>query len=180
MREQVASSGLAPGFLVRPGAGAKRVSETMRVMFLGPDEAAASSLTLAVRARWAGVSVLPAPADFASALDAMVAEDLDLVVLTGDMPGSPILTAIEEIRRVSSVALIVVTRSPSQERLVEALDAGADDYIRFPSSMLESMVRAVAVTRRARMGAGRLAGQGSLSHDAVTPRPVSTRPVSAR
>src|SRR2546430_14335073 len=58
----------------------------------------------------------------------------DLVLLDLNMPGMSGLEACRSIRDTSDVPIIVLTVRREEEEKVEALDAGADDYVTKPFS----------------------------------------------
>jgi len=74
----------------------------------------------------------------------------DLVVLDLRLPGIDGLDVLREIRRSSSVYVIVLTaRSEETDKLI-GLELGADDYITKPFSPRELVARVRAVLRRSR------------------------------
>ena len=76
----------------------------------------------------------------------------DLVVLDLRLPGIGGLDVLREIRRTSSVYVIVLTaRSEEADKLI-GLELGADDYITKPFSPRELVARVRAVLRRKRDG----------------------------
>lgn len=74
----------------------------------------------------------------------------DLVLLDINMPG---INGIEACRRIRAEApntgIIMITVRDSEEDTVQALEAGADDYVTKPFRMRELLARLTAVTRRA-------------------------------
>jgi len=94
-----------------------------------------------------GYEVITA-SDGKSALDAAISTHPDLIVLDLGMPGLGGIDVIEAVRGWSQVPILVVSgRSESWEK-VEALDAGADDYVTKPFSADELLARIRALTRR--------------------------------
>jgi two-component system KDP operon response regulator KdpE len=86
--------------------------------------------------------------DGAAALDAAIRIHPDLVVLDLGMPGLTGLEVIEALRGWTVVPILVVSgRSESWDK-VEALDAGADDYVTKPFSADELLARLRALSRR--------------------------------
>src|SRR5512136_2292356 len=61
----------------------------------------------------------------------------DLVIMDLNMPGMGGLNACGEIRIGSDVPIIILTVKNAEHDKVEALDAGADDYVCKPFSMPE-------------------------------------------
>lgn len=82
------------------------------------------------------------------ALDELRAGGYDLVLLDMNMPGLGGLETCRLIRAGSETAIIMLTVSNSEKNKVDALDAGADDYITKPFSMPELLARIRATLRR--------------------------------
>lgn len=76
---------------------------------------------------------------------------VDLVLLDINMPG---MGGIEACRRIRSafpgVGIVMITVRDSEEDTVEALEAGADDYITKPFRIRELLARLGALLRRSR------------------------------
>lgn len=72
----------------------------------------------------------------------------DLVILDRNMPGMGGLAACREIRSGSDVGIIILTVRKEESDKIEALDAGADDYVTKPFSMPELLARIRANLRR--------------------------------
>jgi two-component system KDP operon response regulator KdpE len=72
----------------------------------------------------------------------------DLVLLDINMPGLGGLDACRSIREVSDMAIIMLTVRNSERDRVEALDAGADDFVSKPFSTPELLARIRAALRR--------------------------------
>ena len=75
----------------------------------------------------------------------------EVVLLDLNMPGMGGLEACRRIRRdYAHISILVVTVRDSEEDKVEALEAGADDYITKPFQIRELTARIRAVLRRSR------------------------------
>lgn len=72
----------------------------------------------------------------------------DLVLLDMNMPGIGGIEACRRIRSGSEVAIIMLTVSNTEADKVDALDAGADDYVTKPFGMPELLARIRASLRR--------------------------------
>jgi two-component system KDP operon response regulator KdpE len=72
----------------------------------------------------------------------------DLVLLDLNMPGMGGLETCREIRETSEVPIIILTVRQEEQRKIELLDAGADDYITKPFSKKELLARIRAAMRR--------------------------------
>ncbi len=84
-----------------------------------------------------------------AALDKIRHERFDLVLLDINMPGMGGLETCREIRAHSDVAIIMLTVRDTEADKVEALDAGADDYVTKPYRDAELLARIRAALRRA-------------------------------
>jgi two-component system KDP operon response regulator KdpE len=72
----------------------------------------------------------------------------DLVLLDMNMPGMGGMEACRMMRTGSEIAIIMLTVNNAERQKVEALDAGADDYVTKPFSMPELLARIRANMRR--------------------------------
>ena len=72
----------------------------------------------------------------------------ELVLLDINMPGMGGLAACREIRSDPNVAIIMLTVHNTEAAKVEALDAGADDFVTKPFSTRELLARIRAALRR--------------------------------
>jgi two-component system KDP operon response regulator KdpE len=82
------------------------------------------------------------------ALEAIRVEKPDLILLDLNMPRMGGLEACRAIRESSDVAIIVLTVRDDEKDKVQALDAGADDYVTKPFGMPELLARIRAALRR--------------------------------
>lgn len=83
-----------------------------------------------------------------AALDALRDGRFDLVLLDMNMPGMGGLETCRAIRRQSEIAIIMLTVRDSESDKVDALDAGADDYVTKPYNPPELLARIRAALRR--------------------------------
>lgn len=81
-------------------------------------------------------------------LEMLRASSYDLVLLDINMPGMSGLETCRLIRAGSEIAIIMLTVSNAEKDKVDALDAGADDYITKPFSIPELLARIRATLRR--------------------------------
>jgi two-component system KDP operon response regulator KdpE len=85
------------------------------------------------------------------ALEKLRLQKQDLVLLDVNMPGIGGLETCRAIRSDSDVAVIMLTVRNTDKDKVEALDAGADDYVTKPFSAPELLARIRAALRRTPM-----------------------------
>ena len=83
------------------------------------------------------------------ALEQIRVERPDLILLDVNMPGISGLETCREIRASSDIPIIMLTVRGTEKDKVQALDAGADDYVTKPFSSEELMARIRAGLRRA-------------------------------
>src|SRR5260370_27784197 len=91
----------------------------------------------------------------------------DVVLLDLELPDADGVTVCRKLRERSSVAIIVVTAYGEESDRVNALDAGADDYLVKPFGLAELQARIRAVLRRIRPGS-ELIRHGRLTVDLRT------------
>ena len=117
----------------------------MKILVADDDPQMLRALRITLSAR--GYEVVTA-SDGTAALDAAIASHPDVAVLDLGMPGLTGIEVIEAIRGWSRMPILVVSgRSESWDK-VEALDAGADDYVTKPFSADELLARIRALSRR--------------------------------
>jgi two-component system KDP operon response regulator KdpE len=87
-------------------------------------------------------------ADGESGLDTFSDFHPDLVITDLSMPGMSGIDVCKAIRRTSDVPIIVLSVKGEEQTKVEALDAGADDFITKPFGMNELLARVRASLRR--------------------------------
>jgi two-component system, OmpR family, KDP operon response regulator KdpE len=83
-----------------------------------------------------------------SALDFLRSSKYDLILLDINLPGRTGIETSREIRAASPVPIIMLTVRDAAVDKIEALDAGAQDYVTKPFSMGEILARIRAVLRR--------------------------------
>ncbi|UCF61807.1 MAG: response regulator [Anaerolineaceae bacterium] len=96
-----------------------------------------------------GYEVIIAP-DGPVGLELFKTSTPELVLLDWMLPGLNGLLVCRAIRRWSDVPILIITSRTSQDDLVTALDAGADDYVTKPFQSTELLARMKALLRRGR------------------------------
>jgi two-component system KDP operon response regulator KdpE len=116
-----------------------------RVLVVDDEPGLRRALSINLSARGWDVTVA---ADGASALEAAAATHPDVVLLDLGLPDLDGLEVIAGIRGWSPVPIIVLTARTASADAVEALDAGADDYVTKPFAMDVLLARLRAAVRR--------------------------------
>jgi len=82
------------------------------------------------------------------ALDMLREQKADLVILDVNMPGMNGLETCRAMRSITEVPIVMLTVRDAESDKVEALDAGADDYVTKPFGSPELLARIRAALRR--------------------------------
>ncbi len=120
-------------------------STRLRILVVDDEPAMVGAISALVGS--AGHQVVTAY-DGDTALRRVAEEALDLILLDLAMPGRDGVDVCREVRRASDVPIIVLTGETDERAKVEALDAGADDYVTKPFGRQELLARIRAVLRR--------------------------------
>jgi two-component system KDP operon response regulator KdpE len=118
-----------------------------RVLVVDDEPQIVRALRINLRARQYDVDTAP---DGAAALRAASHHHPDLVVLDLGLPDMEGADVIRGLRGWTSIPIIVLSGRVDSRDKVDALDAGADDYITKPFGIDELLARIRAVTRRVR------------------------------
>jgi two-component system KDP operon response regulator KdpE len=81
-------------------------------------------------------------------LDAVAAEETQLVILDLGLPDMSGIDFIRELRRWSSLPILILSARTAEHDKIEALDAGADDYLTKPFGVGELLARMRVLLRR--------------------------------
>lgn len=87
-------------------------------------------------------------ADGISALKMFKRIDYQLIVLNTDLPELDGINVCRQIRKSSDILLIVISEKKDEKAKLSAFEAGADDYVIKPFSLLELMARVKVFLRR--------------------------------
>ncbi|WP_405477795.1 response regulator [Streptomyces sp. NBC_00009] len=117
-----------------------------RVLVVDDEPQIVRALVINLKARKYEVE---AAADGAGALQLAAAFHPDVVVLDLGLPDMDGVEVIKGLRGWTRVPILVLSARHSSDEKVEALDAGADDYVTKPFGMDELLARLRAAVRRA-------------------------------
>lgn len=117
----------------------------MRILIADDDPQLVRALRVTLGAR--GYDVVTAP-DGTAAVNAVIEQHPDLLLLDLGMPGLSGIEVIEAVRGWSTMPILVVSGRSDASDKVDALDAGADDYVTKPFVIDELLARVRALSRR--------------------------------
>lgn len=117
----------------------------MKILIADDDTQILRALRITLAAK--GYEIITAT-DGAQAVRAAIDEHPDVYLIDLGMPGLNGVEVIEAIRGWSRAPILVVSGRAGASDKVEALDAGADDYVTKPFAIEELLARVRAVTRR--------------------------------
>lgn len=122
---------------------------TGTILIAEPDPETLHLLTSVLREEGNKIRVA---SDGPSVVDIVQTATPDLVILEWDLPGMNGLGVSKYIRRWSSTPLFMLTSRTHPENLLEAFEAGVDDYLTKPFLVDEVLVRVKALLRRSGEG----------------------------
>ncbi|MEU6550985.1 response regulator [Streptomyces sp. NPDC046915] len=117
-----------------------------RVLVVDDEPQITRALVINLKARKYEVDAAP---DGRTALDLAASRHPDVVVLDLGLPDMDGVEVIRGLRGWTRVPILVLSARHSSDEKVEALDAGADDYVTKPFGMDELLARLRAAVRRA-------------------------------
>ncbi|CAL9292108.1 response regulator [Streptomyces sp. SudanB182_2057] len=117
-----------------------------RVLVVDDEPQIVRALVINLKARAYDVDAAP---DGRTALELAASRHPDVVVLDLGLPDMDGVEVIRGLRGWTRVPILVLSARHSSDEKVEALDAGADDYVTKPFGMDELLARLRAAVRRA-------------------------------
>jgi len=127
------------------------VTQPARILVVDDEPQILKALAVNLRARDYDVDVAATGED---ALARAADHPPDLVVLDLGLPGISGIEVIQGLRGWTAVPILVLSAREEERSKIEALDAGADDYVTKPFGMGEVLARIRAALRRDLRGAG--------------------------
>ena len=125
----------------------------MKVLFFSRDEATVEEMGLALRLRWPDLQSM-AVDNADKGLHLIEQQEPELVIVCDHMADMAIWEIIKEIRRFADSPVLVAAHGSGEVDIVKALEAGADDYMTMPGSMMVLMARSAALLRRVGLSKG--------------------------
>jgi len=117
-----------------------------RILVVDDEPGLARALAINLRAHGYSVEAVSNGRD---ALEAAAAEPPDLIVLDLGLPDIDGVDVVRGLRGWTTTPILILSARHAQQQKVEALDAGADDYVTKPFGMDELLARVRAGLRRA-------------------------------
>ena len=118
-----------------------------RILVVEDEHALARAVAITLRARGYEVALA---GDGKEALDMVVRTRPDLIVLDLGLPLLDGMSVLQALRGWTDVPVVVLSARSSRDDMIDALDAGADDYVTKPFDMGELLARLRAAARRPR------------------------------
>lgn len=119
----------------------------MKVLVIEDTQEVLDIITLCLSVRWPDSNLITTQSG-ATGLNFFKTENPDLVLLDLGLPDIDGMDVLEQIRKSSTVPIIIVTGRGEEKSRVKGLEGGADDYIVKPFSHNELLARIRAVMRR--------------------------------
>jgi len=136
--------------------------ETMRVLAIEDDKSIIDAIKVAFEFRWpeaSGVAAMTGKEGIRKVRE----ESPDIVILDINLPDMTGFKVLKEIRKFSTVPVIILTVRSDDEDMLMGLEAGADDYIIKPFNYLTLLARVKAVLRRSEKPALRMNHSAKIS-----------------
>ena len=119
----------------------------MKVVVVEDEKSIIDAIEVAFEFRWPGVTTVAAMTG-REGIRLVREESPDMVILDINLPDITGFDVLKEIRRSSTVPVIILTVRSDDEDMLKGLEAGADDYIVKPFNYLTLLARVKAVLRR--------------------------------
>ena len=112
----------------------------MKVLLIEDDPEIVESIALALQIRWPQTQLVSTHLG-KNGVELAGGEDIDIIILDLGLPDMSGFEALKQIRRFSSVPIMILTAKSDESDIVKGLEWGADDYIVKPCGQLELLAR---------------------------------------
>ena len=119
----------------------------MKILIVEDDVAIVELVSLCLKVSWPDAKIMFSGL-VEEGIELAKAEPPDLIVLDLGLPDKSGLELLKEVRKTSSVPIIILTVRNEESDVVRGLELGADDYITKPFRQMEFVSRAKALLRR--------------------------------
>ena len=119
----------------------------MRVLVIENDRRTLENVSLAFHVRWPDAELISCD-DGKKGVKMARSESPDLIIIDTVLPDICGLEVLEQVRRDSTIPILILTSSRDETELVKYLEDGADEYIVKPFGQMEFMARVNSMTRR--------------------------------
>ena len=119
----------------------------MKVLIIGDDRRIIEDISSCLRVRYPDVSIISVPYT-ETGIELVEAESPNLVMVDSSLKDMTSRDIIGKIRKISEVALIVLSEKQSDIDKARDLEIGADDYIDMPINNAELLAKVKALLRQ--------------------------------
>jgi two-component system response regulator VicR len=119
----------------------------MKVLIIEDEKSIIDAINVAFEFRWPDVQLIASTMGKKGVL-LVRKESPDIVILDLNLPDISGFEVLKEIRKFSTIPVIILTVRSHDEDMLKGLEAGADDYIIKPFNYMTLLARVRAVLRR--------------------------------
>jgi two-component system KDP operon response regulator KdpE len=119
----------------------------MKVLIIEDEKSIIDAINVAFEFRWPDVQLIASTMGKKGVL-LVRKESPDIVILDLNLPDISGFEVLKEIRKFSTIPVIILTVRSDDEDMLKGLEAGADDYIVKPFNYMTLLARVRAVLRR--------------------------------
>ncbi len=119
----------------------------MEVLLVGDNEKTADEISMYLRIRYPEVSVIKT-AGAMKVADQLMHLHCNLIIVHSITSNAAVVNLVKTVRQLSASPLLVLGEGENSEERALALEAGADEFITKPYSLVEFLARCAAVLRR--------------------------------